>query len=343
MLTQSPAVLFINAFFLLSLLHSFIHPVIVPFRMYIENPLWANPSASIWKYRYKRPSFDPQEGCLLEGRRRKQWFICRLIWVLMGSEYWAVSVLNTDWWALKSLHLKCDLMDEWKQIRQIKVKERQRASQKERTVCAKAQHHQNAGCSPLPASHSGRHKHRVQRQVTGSLRSSHSRELKWSHEITQEFRCWCLHAQSLHSFSTVTTLWTIAHQAPLSMGFSWQEYWRGLPFPPPGDFPNPRMEHVSCVSPALQADSLPTEQPSKPSDDGKSPQMTLLCSKVNMLWRGQESDHKLGKYTRGCFFWEFQSGATLIWWLELQHIHWLYHQLESSEMSTPLQNETCGV
>ena len=41
------------------------------------------------------------------------------------------------------------------------------------------------------------------------------------------------------------------------------KYWRGLPFPPPGDFPNPRIERVSCVSPALQADSLPTEQPSK--------------------------------------------------------------------------------
>ena len=61
------------------------------------------------------------------------------------------------------------------------------------------------------------------------------------------------------------------------------KYWRGLPFPPPGDFPNPRIEHASCMSPALQADSLPTEQPSKPSGDGKSPQMTLLCSKVNVL------------------------------------------------------------
>ena len=51
--------------------------------------------------------------------------------------------------------------------------------------------------------------------------------------------------------------WTLAHQAPLSMGFSRQEYWSGLPFPPPGDLPNPGIEPTSPVSPALQADSLP--------------------------------------------------------------------------------------
>ena len=44
-------------------------------------------------------------------------------------------------------------------------------------------------------------------------------------------------------------------KAPLSMGFSRQEYWSGLPFPPPGDLPNPGFEPVSPVSPELQADS----------------------------------------------------------------------------------------
>ena len=47
------------------------------------------------------------------------------------------------------------------------------------------------------------------------------------------------------------TLWTIAHQAPLSMGFSWQEYWSGLPCPPPGDLPDPGIEPASLKSPAL--------------------------------------------------------------------------------------------
>ena len=47
------------------------------------------------------------------------------------------------------------------------------------------------------------------------------------------------------------TLWTVAHQAPLSMGFSKQEYRSGLPFPPPGDLPDPGTEPTSPVSPVL--------------------------------------------------------------------------------------------
>ena len=53
------------------------------------------------------------------------------------------------------------------------------------------------------------------------------------------------------------TLWTVAHQAPLSMGFSRQEYWSGVPCPPPGDLPDPGIEPASPLSPALQWDSLP--------------------------------------------------------------------------------------
>ena len=55
---------------------------------------------------------------------------------------------------------------------------------------------------------------------------------------------------------TLVTPWTGARQAPLSMGFSRQEYWSGLPFPSPGDLPDPRIEPGS---PALQVDSLSTE------------------------------------------------------------------------------------
>ena len=50
--------------------------------------------------------------------------------------------------------------------------------------------------------------------------------------------------------------WTVAHQAPLSMGFSRQEYWTGLPFPSPGDLPDPGIEPRS---PALQADAYPLQ------------------------------------------------------------------------------------
>ena len=60
---------------------------------------------------------------------------------------------------------------------------------------------------------------------------------------------------------TLVTLWTVAYQASLSMGFSWQEYWSGLPFPSPGDLPNPGIEPRS---PALQTDVLPSEPPGKP-------------------------------------------------------------------------------
>ena len=56
--------------------------------------------------------------------------------------------------------------------------------------------------------------------------------------------------------STLVTPWTIACQAPLSMGFSRQEYWNGLPFPSPEDLPDPGIEPRSR---ALQVDSLPTE------------------------------------------------------------------------------------
>ena len=59
----------------------------------------------------------------------------------------------------------------------------------------------------------------------------------------------------------VVTPWTLARQPPLSMGFSRQEYWSGLPFSFPGDFPNPGFEPGS---PTLQADSLPSEPPGKP-------------------------------------------------------------------------------
>ena len=55
--------------------------------------------------------------------------------------------------------------------------------------------------------------------------------------------------------------WTVAHQAPVSMGFSRQEYWSGLPFPSPGDLPNPG---IKPRSPALQAEALSSEPLGKP-------------------------------------------------------------------------------
>ena len=56
---------------------------------------------------------------------------------------------------------------------------------------------------------------------------------------------------SLSHVQLFVTPWTITHVTPLSMGFSRQEYWSGMPRPPPGDCPNPGMEPMSLMSPAL--------------------------------------------------------------------------------------------
>ena len=85
------------------------------------------------------------------------------------------------------------------------------------------------------------------------------------------------HTCVLNHFSCVQlflSLWTVAHQAPLSKEFSRQEYWSGLPFPSPGDLPNPGIKPVTLVSPALQAYSLPSEPPEKAL--GKSISYILL-------------------------------------------------------------------
>ena len=67
--------------------------------------------------------------------------------------------------------------------------------------------------------------------------------------------------KSLSRIRLFATPWTIARQAPLSMGFSRQEYWSGLPFPSPGDLPDPGIEPES---PALLVDALSSEPPGKP-------------------------------------------------------------------------------
>ena len=66
--------------------------------------------------------------------------------------------------------------------------------------------------------------------------------------------CWCCLVNHVGFFEAQ---WTTAHQAPLSMGFLRQEYWRGLPFPPPGDLPDARIERVCPESPVWEVDSLP--------------------------------------------------------------------------------------
>jgi len=66
----------------------------------------------------------------------------------------------------------------------------------------------------------------------------------------------CMHAPLLSRFQLFVTLWTVVCQAFLSMGFSRQEYWRRLQFPPPRDLPSPGIELLSPESPALDSLSL---------------------------------------------------------------------------------------
>ena len=69
-----------------------------------------------------------------------------------------------------------------------------------------------------------------------------------------------VHAQWLNRVRLFETPWIVACQAPLSMGFSRQEYWNGLPCTPPGDLPDPGIEPTSLVSPALAGGFLPLHQ-----------------------------------------------------------------------------------
>ena len=63
--------------------------------------------------------------------------------------------------------------------------------------------------------------------------------------------CVCVCAKSPQSCQLCATLWIVAHQSPLSMGFSRQEHWIGLLYPPPGDLPDPGIKPISLLSPAL--------------------------------------------------------------------------------------------
>ena len=103
--------------------------------------------------------------------------------------------------------------------------------------------------------------------------------LVFSHELPKKeriaafrFSCfWSLnlfpnsHAQLFSRVQLFVTPWTVACQVPLSMEFFRQEYWSGLPFPPSGDLPNPGIEPVSLVSPALAGGCFTTEPTEKHS------------------------------------------------------------------------------
>ena len=97
----------------------------------------------------------------------------------------------------------------------------------------------------------------------------HSSTLAWGIPWTEE-PGGLQFSSGTQSCLTLCDPWTVAHQAPLSMGFPRQEYLSGLPFPSPGDLPHPGTEPASPKSPALADGFFTTEPPGKPL-----PQFTL--------------------------------------------------------------------
>ena len=81
---------------------------------------------------------------------------------------------------------------------------------------------------------------------------------------TTEYMCVCVWVGVFYCVWLFVTPWTAAHQAPLSMGFHRQEYWSGLPFPSPGDLPDPGIKPTSLDLPPLAGRSLSTAPPRKP-------------------------------------------------------------------------------
>ena len=124
-------------------------------------------------------------------------------------------------------------------------------------------------CNPLDCSLPGSFVHGVfQARRLELVAISYSRGSSWPRDQTQ-VSCiagrfstiWAVSEVKLISRARLfATPWTVAYQAPPSVGFSRQEYWSGLPLPSPGDLPHPGIEPRSL---ALQADALPSEPPGK--------------------------------------------------------------------------------
>ena len=115
-----------------------------------------------------------------------------------------------------------------------------------------------------------------------------------------------IHVQSVRSYCVCcgftcvqlfATLWIIACQAPLSMGFSRQEYWSGLLCPPPGDIPNPRIEPVSLLSPAW-AGGFFTTSTTLVQIRSVAQSCPTLCDPINRSTPGLSVHHQLPEFTQ---------------------------------------------
>ena len=120
--------------------------------------------------------------------------------------------------------------------------------------------------------------------------------------------------KSLSHVRLFATPWTVAHQAPPSMGFSRKEYWSGLPFPSPGDLPDPGIEPRS---PTLQADSLTSEPPGKPG-------VYLLYTLLVIPGNSQELNHDSQVYCLAfsfCIFMNKFDNCTICFFIKIANNH----------------------
>ena len=136
--------------------------------------------------------------------------------------------------------------------------------------------------------------------------------------------CWLLSCVQLFAIQ-----WAVAHQSPLSMGFSRQEYWSGLPFPSPGDLPDPGIEPVS---PALQGNSLLSEPLIAPF-------ATILPFHSGLLFHFFFSslDFRTSRSE------PYQSPNTLIFWQDVLIVEWIPAKgnLEPSARHPQVQEHIC--
>ena len=119
--------------------------------------------------------------------------------------------------------------------------------------------------------------------------------------ILEDYFGWETPTFSLHVCSVPSVVfdsaipWIVAHQASLSLGFSWKEYWSGLPCPSLRDLPNPRIEPASLVSPALQADSLPLSYQRSPifSVETIYYEEPFFTYELNLTYTSDKASHRL--------------------------------------------------
>ena len=132
----------------------------------------------------------------------------------------------------------------------------------------------------------------------------------WAYPVLRrilQFPLVCMHAKLLSRLRLFLTLWTVAHQAPLSMEFSRPAFWSRLPCRPPGDLPNPGIKPASPVAPALQGDSLQLSHWGSPEAPRGPPRSVVRCL------------HQYGSLRVLCLSFASVAGLQALWnqWLSL--------------------------